>query len=113
MDKPRQKPDWKSRFSVLTGGENRPSLSNVSNLSNMDRAVAKKPLWRRFWLPVVVAVLAAGGAAWALIGQSGSVYRVPVDQLTIATVSRGPFEDFIAVRGAVAPLIIDYLATAQ
>ena len=110
MDKPRQKQDWKSRFSVLTGGA---SLSNVSNLSNMDRAVVKKPLWQRFWLPAVVTVLVAGGAAWALIGQSGSVYRVPVDQLTIATVSRGPFEDFIAVRGAVAPLIIDYLATAQ
>ena len=33
--------------------------------------------------------------------------------LTIGTVTQGPFEDYIAVRGAVAPFIIDYLTTDQ
>ena len=119
MDVIRKKPDWKSRFSVLTGGENRPNpspggnLGNMANLSNMDRVVAKKPLWKRLAIPAGVVVVVAGAALRALSGPGGSVYRVPVDQLTIGTVTKGPFEDFIAVRGSVAPLIIDYLTTAQ
>jgi HlyD family secretion protein len=113
MDRPRQKPDWKSRFSVLTGGASRPDSNSGGSLSNMDRVVAKKPLWKRLAIPAAVAVVAAGAAVWALSGPGGSVYRVPMDQLTIGTVTKGPFEDFIAVRGSVAPLIIDHLATAQ
>jgi HlyD family secretion protein len=116
MDVIRKKPDWKSRFSVLTGGNSSGAsggTGSMSNLSNMDRVVAKKPLWKRFWIPAAVVVVAAGAAFWALSGPGGSVYRVPVDQLTIGTVTKGPFEDFIAVRGSVAPLIIDYLTTAQ
>ena len=38
---------------------------------------------------------------------------MPVNQLTIGTVTKGPFEDYIAVRGAVAPFITDYLTTDQ
>jgi HlyD family secretion protein len=118
MDVIRKKPDWKSRFSVLTGGGNTGANpiggpGNMANLSNMDRVVAKKPLWKRLWIPAAVVVVAAGAAFWVLSGPGGSVYRVPVDQLTIGTVTKGPFEDFIAVRGSVAPLIIDHLATAQ
>jgi HlyD family secretion protein len=81
--------------------------------SQMDRAVARKPLWRRYALPAAVAVLVLGAGIWALSGSSGSVYRVPINQLTIGTVTKGRFEDFIAVRGAVAPLITDYLTTDQ
>ena len=117
MDVIRKKPDWKSRFSVLTGGVTSPGANGGGNtggtLSNMDRVVAKKPLWKRLWIPAAVVVVAVGAAFWALSGPGGSVYRVPVDQLTIGTVTKGPFEDFIAVRGSVAPLIIDYLTTAQ
>jgi HlyD family secretion protein len=124
MDVIRKKPDWKTRFSVLTGGgntganpsggpSNMTNPGNMANLSNMDRVVAKKPLWKRLMIPAAVCVVVAGAALWALSGPGGSVYRVPVDQLTIGTVTKGPFEDFIAVRGSVAPLIIDYLTTAQ
>jgi HlyD family secretion protein len=47
------------------------------------------------------------------MGTRGNVYRVPVNRLTIGTVTEGPFEDYIAVRGTVAPFIIDYLTTDQ
>ena len=57
--------------------------------------------------------LAGGIGVWVLAGSRGSVYRVPLNRLTIATVTEGPFEDYIAVRGAVAPFIIDYLTTDQ
>lgn len=112
MDRPREKSDWKGRF-LRVVSEPRPQAGNASNLSKMDRVVAKRPLWKRMLWPGVGAVVVAGAAAWALSGPGGSVYRVPVDQLTIGTVTKGPFEDFIAVRGSVAPLIIDYLTTAQ
>ena len=50
---------------------------------------------------------------WLLAGQGGNVYRAQLDQVTIGTVQEGPFEDYIAVRGAVAPFITAYLTTDQ
>jgi HlyD family secretion protein len=81
--------------------------------NQMDRVIARKPLWRRFVLPAAAGVLVLGAGIWALSGSTGSVYRVPINQLTIGKVTKGRFEDFIAVRGAVAPLITDYLTTDQ
>ena len=120
MDTIRKKPDWKSRLTswalpkqahpAFGGAAN---FSHAATLSGMDRVVARNPFWKRLLIPGLAVVAAAGAGVWALSGAGGSVTRVPVDQLTIATVTSGPFEDFIAVRGAVAPLIIDYLTTAQ
>jgi HlyD family secretion protein len=59
------------------------------------------------------AIVLAGLGAWLLSGSGAHVYRVPIDRLTIGTVTQGPFEDFIAVRGAVAPFITNYLTTDQ
>ena len=86
---------------------------NAPTLSGMDRIIRKRPWWRRFAPALGLAAVAIGGAIWALSGPSGSVYRVPLNQVTIGTVTKGPFEDFIAVRGAIAPLITDYLTTDQ
>jgi HlyD family secretion protein len=86
---------------------------NQQPLSSMDRAIEKKPWWRRFALPIGLGIVVVAAAVWLLAGSSGSVYRVPLNQVTIGTVTKGPFEDFIAVRGAVAPLITDYLTTDQ
>jgi HlyD family secretion protein len=79
----------------------------------MDRTIARPPAWRRFAVPTVVTALLLGVGVWALWGTGRSVYRAPVDQVTIATVTEAPFEDFIAVRGAVAPFITAYLTTDQ
>lgn len=86
---------------------------DATSLSGMDRTVEKRPWWRR-WAPGLgFGIVVLGGAIWALSGPAGSVYRVPLNQITIGTVTKGPFEDFIAVRGAIAPLITDYLTTDQ
>lgn len=58
-------------------------------------------------------MLLIGIAAWLLHGLGTSTYRVPADQLTIGTVTRGKFEDYIAVRATVAPLTTFYLTTEQ
>src|SRR3984957_5826373 len=81
--------------------------------SKMDRFIAAKPAWRRYGPYAAGGALALGIAAWALIGTHRSTYRAPVSQLTFGTVTEGPFEDFIAVRGTAAPFIIDYLTTDQ
>jgi HlyD family secretion protein len=58
-------------------------------------------------------VLVIGAGAWLLHGAGISTYRVAADQLTIGTVTRGQFEDYIAVRATVAPLTTYYLTTEQ
>lgn len=81
--------------------------------SGMDRVIARKPAWRRYGPYALGAVLLAAIAAWMLAGTGAHVYRVPIDRLTIGTVTQGPFEDFVAVRGTVAPFITNYLTTDQ
>ena len=107
---PRSLSDFKHMLGL--GNSSVPQTSGTS-FGGMDRAIAKKPRWRRYAIFAAVAILAGGAGVWALRGAGGNVYRVPINRLTIGTVSEGPFEDYIAVRGAVAPFIIDYLTTDQ
>jgi HlyD family secretion protein len=79
----------------------------------MDRPLARPPAWRRYAPHALAAALAAGVAAWLLTGAVGRAYRTPLDRLTIAAVTRGPFEDYIAVRGAAAPFATRYLTAEQ
>jgi HlyD family secretion protein len=58
-------------------------------------------------------VLAVGSAVWLLVGAGGRVYRARLDRLSIANVTRGPFEDYVAVRGAAAPFTTHYLTAEQ
>ena len=81
--------------------------------AGMDRIIAPKPLWRRYAPWAAGAVAIAGLAIWALLGTGGNVYRVPANRLTIGTATEGPFEDYIAVRGTVAPYTTAYLTTDQ
>jgi HlyD family secretion protein len=91
----------------------RPAQPETSPLGDgMDRAIRRKPAWRRY-APLAAGLVAAIAAAWLLAGSGGNVYRAPYSQLTIATVTQGPFEDYIAVRGAVAPYTTAYLTTDQ
>jgi HlyD family secretion protein len=80
----------------------------------MDQPLARQGRWRRVLPYGVIGIIALGAAAWLLLQHSkGHVYRLPLNRVTIATVTAGPFEDYIAVRGTVAPLITDYLTTDQ
>src|SRR6201986_2791043 len=81
--------------------------------TGMDKIIAPKPLWRRYAPWAAGAIALAGVAVRALWGAGGNVYPVPATRLTIGTASEGPFEDYIAVRGAVAPYITAYLTTDQ
>ena len=79
----------------------------------MDKPIARPPAWRRYGPYGAGAVLVIGIAAWLLHGIGISTYRVAADQLTLGTVTRAKFEDYIAVRATVAPLTTFYLTTEQ
>jgi len=80
----------------------------------MDQPLTHRRAGWRIAGVVVIAILALSAGGWLFMQRSkGAVYRVPLNRVTIATVTEAPFEDYIAVRGTVAPLIIDYLTTDQ
>jgi hypothetical protein len=64
----------------------------------MDRRLAPSRLWRRYALHSVAAVVVLAVGVWLIGGLRERIYRVPLNQLTVAAVTRGPFEDYIAVR---------------
>jgi HlyD family secretion protein len=91
---------------------------NVTSLprpgAGMDKPVSRKRRWRRLVPYAVIGMAIFGVAIWLWLDQSkGHVFRLPVNRVTIASVTQGAFEDYIAVRGTVAPFIIDYLTTDQ
>jgi HlyD family secretion protein len=79
----------------------------------MDRAIARRPAWRRYGGYAAGAILVAAVAVGLQARSGGHVYRVPVNRLTLGTVTEGAFEDFIALRGNAAPLLTAHLAADQ
>ncbi len=72
--------------------------------ARMDRPVRRKP--RRWWAAAMLGMLAVVGALLAsrwLFPEAGRSLRVGAEQVSIATVARGVFEDFIPVRARVVP----------
>ncbi len=113
MDRPIARNDLKSRLLRLVKSDQTRAGAAVTGSDGQDRVIARKPLWQRYWKPAAVVLIALVGAVWLLAGKGGNVYRAPLSQLTIGAVTEGPFEDYIAVRGAVAPFITAYLTTDQ
>lgn len=79
----------------------------------MDRTIARKPQWRLYGALAGIALVIGGLAVWLLSGTGGNTLRVRANQLTIGTVTEGPFEDYIAVRGRIAPFVVAHLTTDQ
>lgn len=85
----------------------------VSFVSQMDRPIPPQPRWRRHAPWVVAGIVLVCGIAWAVTRTQDRNYRVLANQLTLSTVAQRPFDDFIALRGTVAPLVTAYLTTDQ
>ncbi|GAA0544122.1 HlyD family secretion protein [Rhizomicrobium palustre] len=79
----------------------------------MDQIIARKSRWPLYGSLAGIAVLAGALAIWLMSGTGGNTLRVSTNQLTIGTVTEGPFEDYIAVRGRIAPFMVAHLTTDQ
>jgi HlyD family secretion protein len=79
----------------------------------MDRQLPTPPAWRRYAWHAAIGMLVLAVACWLLAGSRDHVYRAPLDRLTLARVTQGPFEDFVAVRAAAAPFTTRYLTADQ
>ncbi|HEY5615109.1 MAG TPA: HlyD family efflux transporter periplasmic adaptor subunit [Bacteroidota bacterium] len=82
--------------------------------SGMDRKI-EKPKW-----PPKKIALIAGGALFAsfilysfIFGDSSSRLNVEAERITISAVSRGPFQEFIPVNGAIQPIETFYLDVVE
>ncbi|MDZ7289253.1 MAG: HlyD family efflux transporter periplasmic adaptor subunit [candidate division KSB1 bacterium] len=74
-----------------------------------------RPLSKKKWPPKKIVKFAGGGLFFVFViysfifGDSSSKLNVETEKITIATVIRGPFQEFIPVTGTVIPLKTIYL----
>ena len=89
------------------------ALANPSPLGGMDTPLRRPPAWRRYAPYGIAGLLVLVASLWLLAHSGAHTYRVPIDKLTLGEVTKGPFEDFIAVRSTAAPFTTRYLTADQ
>ena len=88
--------------------------SDAVSGSGMDRVVERKRFPKRLKLAIgggAAALVLAGVFAFAPL--DANTQTVPADRVTISTVSKGQFEDFLPLRGRVTPLTTVYLDAVE
>ena len=82
--------------------------------TGMDRALAPaRPNWRRRLMIGAVALLLLGGGIAVWIDSNANSQTVAASHLTISTVTRGRFDDFVPLRARVTPLVTVYLDSVE
>src|ERR1700760_965222 len=81
--------------------------------AGMDTPLGRPPAWRRYLAYGAAGLLVLGGGIWLRTAAGDHDYRVPIGKLSLAEVTRGPFEDFIAVRSTAVPFTTQYLTADQ
>lgn len=79
----------------------------------MDRAIKKKPLWRRFAIPSLALLTVLAATVYLMDLNSGRTLSVSGNRILLAPVEAGIFEDTIPVRARVAPLNTVFLDAVQ
>ena len=79
--------------------------SNPRNQAGMDRVIEKSS-WQKYRKPVTWGVVALLVVIlfWFFMPDAGRALKVQNERIVISTVSTGEFDDYIPVRGQVAPL---------
>ncbi len=80
----------------------------------MDRAIETKhmPLRVRLIIGAVAVIIAGSVAAWLVTGSTNR-QTVAAANLSISTVTRGTFDDFVPLRARVTPLVTVYLDSVE
>jgi HlyD family secretion protein len=85
--------------------QNKEPSSNIRRQAGMDRVIEKTP-WQQHKQKIIwaVALVLAVALFWFFKPDAGRALKVQNDRIVVSTVSRGEFDDYIPVRGQVAPL---------
>ncbi|MGL4541162.1 MAG: efflux RND transporter periplasmic adaptor subunit, partial [Polymorphobacter sp.] len=80
----------------------------------MDRAIERRrlPLRTKLIAGGAALLLLGSAAVWLVAGSAGS-QTVDPSNITISTVTRGTFDDFVPLRGRVTPLVTVYLDAVE
>ncbi|MBC7522138.1 MAG: HlyD family efflux transporter periplasmic adaptor subunit [Sandarakinorhabdus sp.] len=80
----------------------------------MDKAVATKrmPMRTRIIIGVAAVLITGSAGVWVVANSTGS-QTVEAANLSISTVRRGTFDDFVPLRGRVTPLVTVYLDSVE
>ncbi len=80
----------------------------------MDRAVVTKrlSLRQRILIGGAALIIIVAGAAWMIAGSANS-QTIAASTVSIATVTRGTFDDFVPLRARVTPLVTVYLDAVE
>ena len=79
----------------------------------MDKVVEKKGLSNKVKAGIAAGALAVAGIAFYAYAPSSSSQTVAAERLTISTVERGTFDDFLPLRARVEPLLTVYLDSIE
>ena len=79
----------------------------------MDRVVVRKRIDRRLLVGGAAAAVLLLALLFWLFAPRGDTQSVSADRLTVATVERGLFEDFLPLRARVTPLVTVYLDAVE
>jgi len=75
----------------------------------MDRAVVTKGLSKQVKIGIAAALVLLAAILFYMFGPSASSQTVAADRVTISTVEKGRFDDFLPLRARVTPLVSVYL----
>lgn len=81
--------------------------------SGMDRVVEKKGLSQRVKMMIGGGTAAVALAAFLVFAPTGDSQTVEASRITISTVSKGVFEDFLPLRGRVTPSLTIFLDAVE
>ncbi|MCW3837704.1 efflux RND transporter periplasmic adaptor subunit [Sphingomonas canadensis] len=81
--------------------------------SGMDRVVAPRGLALRWKIAAGVAAIAALAGLFLAYAPRGGSQTVEASRLTVSTVSRGTFDDYIPLRARVTPLLTVYIDAVE
>ena len=79
----------------------------------MDRVVERRGLRKEVKIAIAVLLVLAAAVAFYLLAPTANSQTIPADRVTISTVQRGRFDDFLPLRARVEPLVTVYLDAVE
>jgi len=79
----------------------------------MDKVVARKGLRKEVKIAMIVAIVVLAAVAFYLMAPTANSQTIAADRVTISSVARGRFDDFLPLRARVEPSVTVYLDAVE